>query len=330
MDENLHILQEKQLLFILATLLCCLHDNGGVGSDRVSVSVTEGDSVTLYSGVKTNQQENIVWYFNDVRIAQINQDLNKSCTDVQCNENTDKFRGRLKLDHQTGSLTIMNTRSTDAGNYHLEIVSSGGYSVKTFGVTVYDVSAANQKETKSVKEGESVTLNLGGMKKPDDLMMYFFNDALIAKVTGGQICTDVQFDERFSGRLKLDRQTGSLTIIDSRITDSGVYKLEIINISSITVTKGITVTITGMMVGDPVTLETPAVDKVSVSIAVGFCVIFVLLLLVDHLFCRQQKSKYHILSSKSKIQSFIASSNHQGLPHALKCESVLCFRFIWA
>ncbi len=79
----------------------------GAGSDGVSVSVMEGDSVTLNTDVKINQQEKIHWYFNDIRIAYINGDLSDICTDVQCNEGTERFRDRLKLDNQTGSLTIM-------------------------------------------------------------------------------------------------------------------------------------------------------------------------------------------------------------------------------
>ncbi|XDV23674.1 hypothetical protein PO909_028153, partial [Leuciscus waleckii] len=91
----------------------------GVGSDKVSVSVIEGDSVTLYTGVQTSLQDDIKWYFNDTRIAQISGDLSKICTDVQCKE---RFRDRLKLDHQTGSLIITNTRNTDSGEYKLEII----------------------------------------------------------------------------------------------------------------------------------------------------------------------------------------------------------------
>ncbi|XDV23605.1 hypothetical protein PO909_028116, partial [Leuciscus waleckii] len=79
----------------------------------------EGDSVTLHTGVKTNQEDRIKWYFNDTRIAHINGDLSDVCTDVQCKE---RFRDRLKLDHQTGSLTITNTRNTDSGEYKRQIV----------------------------------------------------------------------------------------------------------------------------------------------------------------------------------------------------------------
>ncbi len=80
----------------------------------------EVDSVTLYTGLIKSQQERIKWYFNSSRITEITGYLSKICTDDQCK---DRFRDRLKLDHQTGSLTITNTRTTDSGLYQLEIIS---------------------------------------------------------------------------------------------------------------------------------------------------------------------------------------------------------------
>ncbi|KAK7136647.1 hypothetical protein R3I93_016863 [Phoxinus phoxinus] len=80
---------------------------------------------------------------------------------------------------------------------------------------------------KSVKEGESVTLD-PGVRNPDDVMRWYFKDILIAKITGdqSQICTDVQCEERFRDRLKLDKKTGSLTIMNIRDTDTGLYELQ--------------------------------------------------------------------------------------------------------
>ncbi len=98
----------------------------------------EGDSVTLHTDVTTNQHEKIKWYSSDTRIAEISVDMR--CTDVQCNKGTERFRDRLKLDNQTGSLTIMNIRTTDSGLYQLEVISSGSYSEKTFSVTVHSES----------------------------------------------------------------------------------------------------------------------------------------------------------------------------------------------
>ncbi|KTF92014.1 hypothetical protein cypCar_00049622, partial [Cyprinus carpio] len=83
----------------------------------------ERDSVTLHTNVETNQQGKIRWYFSDTRIAEINGDLSFICTDVQCKDGDERFRDRLKLDHQTGSLTIMNIRTNDSGVYEL-IISS--------------------------------------------------------------------------------------------------------------------------------------------------------------------------------------------------------------
>ncbi|XP_048051714.1 uncharacterized protein LOC125271635 isoform X2 [Megalobrama amblycephala] len=206
------------------------------------VSVKEGDSVTLNTNVQTKHQEDIKWYFNSTRIAQISGDLSKICTDVQCNEGNERFRDRLKLDHQTGSLTIMNTRNTDSGGYKLKIIFSSSDSEKIFNVTVNGVSSAEQDEVKrkSVNEEESVTLDPGVIRNPNDVIRWYFNEILISEITGDQskICTDVQCDERFRDRLKLDHQTGSLTITNTRNTDSGEYKLQIIiNNSSFSITR---------------------------------------------------------------------------------------------
>ncbi|XP_042605287.1 uncharacterized protein LOC109066867 isoform X2 [Cyprinus carpio] len=209
-------------LFIFLLILP-YHGSSGVGADDVSVSVMERDSVTLHTGVKTNQQEEVAWYFNDTRIARITEDQSKICTDDECKE---RFRDRLKLDHQTGSLTIRDIRTTDSGKYRLVIISSG--SEKIFRVAVNDVPAAqrDEKKTKSVVEGQSVTLDPDVTKNPNDVMMWYFNDTLIAEITGDQskICEDEQCKERFKNRLKLDNQSGSLTIMNTRITDSGDYK----------------------------------------------------------------------------------------------------------
>uniref|UniRef100_A0A673HP44 Ig-like domain-containing protein n=1 Tax=Sinocyclocheilus rhinocerous TaxID=307959 RepID=A0A673HP44_9TELE len=206
----------------------------GIDADRVSLFVMGRDSVTLHTDVKTNQQEKIKWFFNDTRIAQISDYLSKTCTDVQCNEGTKRFRGRLKLDHQTGSLTITNITTTDSGLYKLQIISHSSMSEKIFNVPGAET---DKMKTKSVKEGDSVTLDSGVIKNPNYLMMWYRDDTHIAeiardpsKICTGDECEDA--DGRFRDRLKLDHQTGSLTIMNSRTTDSGVYHLEIITNSS--------------------------------------------------------------------------------------------------
>ncbi|KTF81231.1 hypothetical protein cypCar_00046396, partial [Cyprinus carpio] len=159
------------------------------------------------------------------RIAIITGDPSKIGEDAVCKH---RLRDRLKLDHQTGSLTIMNTRTTDSGDYKLKITSR--YTENIFIITVHGVSAAEQDnmKRKSVKEGESVTLDTRVIKNPIDLMMWYFNNILITEITRDQskICSDVQCKERFRDRLEVN-QTGSLTIMNTRTTDSGDYKLKI-------------------------------------------------------------------------------------------------------
>uniref|UniRef100_A0A8C1RCA0 Immunoglobulin domain-containing protein n=1 Tax=Cyprinus carpio TaxID=7962 RepID=A0A8C1RCA0_CYPCA len=231
------------LRFILISVLSLLANGvSGVDTDEESVSVMEGDSVTLHTDVKTNQHEDIKWYFYDTRIAQITGDLSFICTDVQCNEGTERFRDRLKLDHQTGSLTIMNITNTDSGVYELKIISIRRSSEKTFNVTVYDVPAErDDMKRKSVKEGESVTLDPVVVKNPNDLMRWYFNDICIAVVNGDQ--SKIYTDDQWFERLKLDHQTGSLTIMNTRITDSGEHKLQISS-SRFSITRSFSVNVT--------------------------------------------------------------------------------------
>ncbi|XP_050950303.1 uncharacterized protein LOC127153317 [Labeo rohita] len=119
--------------------------------------------------------------------------------------------------------------TSDAGLYKLKILDSPS-SEKIFNATVHD-----QMKTTPVKERNSVTLYTG-VANPDDLITWYFNDILIAEslIAGhpNEICTDVQCKERFRDRLQLDNQTGSLTITNTRTTDSGLYKLQINSSSS--------------------------------------------------------------------------------------------------
>ncbi len=98
--------------------------------------VKESESVTLYTGI-VNPDDVMTWYVNDTRIAESTGDQSKICADDQCK---DRFRDRLKLDHQTGSLNITNTRTTDSGLYTLQIIiSDSRFSItreKRFSVTV--------------------------------------------------------------------------------------------------------------------------------------------------------------------------------------------------
>ncbi|KAL1252180.1 hypothetical protein QQF64_019976, partial [Cirrhinus molitorella] len=214
-----------------------------VETDRVSMSVMEEDSVTLHTGVTTNQQEKIRWYFNDIRIAHISGNQSKICTNDQCIE---KFKDRLELYSHNGDLTITHINTTDSGVYSLQIISNS-IREKIFNVSVNDISAAehDNMKGKSVKKGQSVTLDPGKIKQQNYMMTWNLINMSISEIIGNQskVCTDDQCKERFRDRLKLDHQTGSLTIMNTTTTDSGIYKLQISS-SRFSIIRRFTVTVT--------------------------------------------------------------------------------------
>ncbi|KAK7136683.1 hypothetical protein R3I93_016891 [Phoxinus phoxinus] len=215
-------------LYSLLLLLWCLFDHGFPWTVSDEVSVMVGDSVTLNTDFEVKQQQDIKWYFNYICIAQKSGDQSKICTDVQCEDGDMRFRGRLKLDHQTGSLTITNTTHTDSGVYQLEIIS---IHEKIFIVTVHGAD----EDRVSVMEGDSVTLHTGVQTNQQDRITWSYYYICIAQINQSKICTDVQCNEgteRFRDRLKLDNQTGSLTITNITDTHSGEYKLQISSGSS--------------------------------------------------------------------------------------------------
>ncbi|XP_016388091.1 uncharacterized protein LOC107723877 [Sinocyclocheilus rhinocerous] len=216
----------------------------GVDTEGGTVSVMEGDSVTLKYLI--NQQEDIMWYFNNISIAEITGDPSKICTGIRCDNRAERFRDRLKLDHQTGSLTITNITITDSGLYDVWISSKNRGGGGSYSVVVHGVSAVDKDEV-SVMEGDSVALHTGVKTNQQEKIKWYFNDIRIAQISVDQskICTDVQCkkgDERFRGRLKLDKQTGSLTIMNITTQHAGLYRLQIIN-SRIGIMKRFSVTV---------------------------------------------------------------------------------------
>ncbi|XP_059425045.1 uncharacterized protein LOC132159516 isoform X5 [Carassius carassius] len=117
-------------------LLLCFLLAKGVFSDIVK-SVMEGDSVTLHTDLTDlHKYERIVWIFGPgrTRIAQINTVVNK--ISVYNDVLDGKFRDRLQLDDQTGSLTITDTKTEDSGLYELQTIGGKDVLPKMFSVIV--------------------------------------------------------------------------------------------------------------------------------------------------------------------------------------------------
>ncbi|XP_026121109.1 SLAM family member 5-like, partial [Carassius auratus] len=86
-----------------------------------SVSVTEGDTVTLNTNLtEIPEYDDLLWKYGAEKslIAEINKASGFFST---CDVPDERFRDRLKLDRQTGSLTITNITTEHAGEYTLEL-----------------------------------------------------------------------------------------------------------------------------------------------------------------------------------------------------------------
>ncbi|XDV23859.1 hypothetical protein PO909_028236 [Leuciscus waleckii] len=122
-------------MFHTLALFCfCWCRLTGVFGD--SVSVMEGDSVTLNSDTQIHEDDYIMWTFGAEKTLIIKMNKKKQIFSTYDDVPDGRFRDRLKLDDQTGSLTITNTRTEHAGDYQLEI-SGLKKSSKTFSVSVY-------------------------------------------------------------------------------------------------------------------------------------------------------------------------------------------------
>ncbi|XP_073700650.1 uncharacterized protein [Garra rufa] len=245
----------------------------------------EGDSVTLNSGLTEIRNEDLIQWMlgnENTLIAEINKQVNRFT--VYDDVLDGRFRDRLKLDNQTGSLTITNTTTEHEGVYELQI----NFTRIVLALTVY--------QEKSAMEGDSVTLNSGltEIRNDEQIQWIFGNELTLIAIINKQVKKFTVFDDvldgRFRSRLKLDNQTGSLTITNIRIEDAGFYKLVIIGSKPSLKTFHVSVYDSVHCCG-----PTGAVIRLVLSALVG--VATVILLVYDIRSRRAEQDKAHIHTS---------------------------------
>uniref|UniRef100_A0A8C1KM83 Immunoglobulin domain-containing protein n=1 Tax=Cyprinus carpio TaxID=7962 RepID=A0A8C1KM83_CYPCA len=199
---------------------CLWHLVGVFSDDKLkTVIVMEDDSFTLNSDLtEMRDDDQIHWRFGKYLLAEINKRTDSMT--VYDDVLDGRFRNRLKLNNQTGSLTITNIKMKHGGFYTVENLNTS----VIFMLIVYD-----EVTSVSVKEGDSVTLNSDLTEIMDDdqiLWLFGSENTIIAEINliNDSICDDV-LDGRFRDRLKLDNQTGSLTITNITTQHTGAYIL---------------------------------------------------------------------------------------------------------
>ncbi|XP_056615696.1 uncharacterized protein LOC130430576 isoform X2 [Triplophysa dalaica] len=208
----------------LISLCLSLLIHSGVFSDAgdlKSVSVMNGDSVTLNTYVIKHKDDVIMWYYGpkNTFVARINGKANSTMY-----SDDEMFKDRLKMNDQTGDLTITNITSQHSGVYTLNISKKKVY--KTFNVNV-----SGEVKSVSVREGHSVILYTHVLKQGRDLIEWTHGPENTLVAIFDENVNRIMFskDERFIDRVKLDDQTGALMIHETTSHHSGLHTLKISN-----------------------------------------------------------------------------------------------------
>ncbi|XP_065099452.1 uncharacterized protein [Paramisgurnus dabryanus] len=253
------------LLFFISIFI-----NSVFGDEVKSVSVKEGDSLTLHTDFTDTQADDvtIVWTFGPQKstIAKINREPKGNKISIFDDVLDGRFRDRLQLKDQSGDLTITDITTQHTGVYEVEITVRSKIIQKSFNVNGVINPESNKLKSVSVKDGDSVTLHTDDpdIKKYDEIQ-WRFKGIPIAQFN--KSASEISEDERFRDKLQLDVQTGYLKIKNIRMDLSGLYEVDLTTTSSVyTIHQPFTVTVSGevksvsVMKGDPVTIYTDVPD----------------------------------------------------------------------
>ncbi|XP_073669731.1 uncharacterized protein [Paramisgurnus dabryanus] len=223
---------KKTFTIIILFLLC--EDVFG-DPDVKSLSVMAGGSVTLYTDITELQEDDVIlWRFGEGESKILFAEITINTIWYA----RGSFKDKLQIsDSQTGDLTIKNMKIKNSGLYEAEINLDTETVYKRFNVTVSESPSVindgpSEVASFTVTEGESLVLSCNVQTQRDDLILWRFGDesVLIAEVDMEDNKTSVFDDDgRFRDRLKLNDQTGDLTITDCKPKHSGVYQLKIIS-----------------------------------------------------------------------------------------------------
>ncbi|XP_073721575.1 uncharacterized protein [Misgurnus anguillicaudatus] len=270
-------MKTTSLLFIISLFI------NGVVTDE-SVSVMEGDSVTLHTNTVIQKDHVMDWRFGDHHhlIARIYRKANslRIYDDVL----DGRFKDRLQVNDQTGDLTMTNIITQHTGLYHLEIIR-GKITEMTFIISV------SGDKVKTEMMGDSVILVNNVIKKPGDEKMMWriqHNNSPVAEMNDTVLTYNVN-NERFRDRLQVYYQTGSLIITDIKSEDFGSYEVDItVGKNSYTIHRSFSVNVKEQR-------------GLSPGAVAGICVFIILLAAAVVFYCYLKISQTKLLDEKITV-----------------------------
>ncbi|XP_067253045.1 SLAM family member 9-like [Chanodichthys erythropterus] len=147
----------------------------------------EGDSVTLFTDLTEIRKDDYIQWTSGAEksgIAKINRGKLIFPT---YNGTYERFRDRLKLDDQTGSLTITNITTEHAGDYKLQI-SGVKSSSKTFSVSVYarlpvPVISSNSSQCSSSSSSSNCSLVCSAVNVSHVTLSWYKGNSLLSSIS---------------------------------------------------------------------------------------------------------------------------------------------------
>ncbi|XP_050950464.1 hepatocyte cell adhesion molecule-like [Labeo rohita] len=158
-----------------------------IGVFGESVSVKEGVSVTLHTDVtQIRVDDDLLWKFGAEKSQIAKMKIKKqifNTSDVP----DGRFKNRLKLDNQTGSLTITDITTEHAGVYQLEIAGAKKSS-KTFNVFVYahlsvPVISSNSSNCSSSSSQQNCSLLCSVVNVSDVTISWYKGNSLLSSIS---------------------------------------------------------------------------------------------------------------------------------------------------
>ncbi|XP_050950263.1 SLAM family member 9-like isoform X2 [Labeo rohita] len=161
---------------ILIVLLLLLHIHGmsGAETDAIeSVSVMEGDSVTLHA-FETQAEDLKVWSFGPDN------------TVIAVNSEVKIFRDRFLVNQSTASLTIKNITANFSGIYKLTVVRKSSY--KTYNVIVYarlpvPVISSDSSQCSSSSSQQNCSLVCSVVNVSDVSLSWYKGNSLLSSIS---------------------------------------------------------------------------------------------------------------------------------------------------